>query len=117
MASQNGSDSDSDVYVGARRNALTKKQRRQQLQVAAGLAPPSHAEVRFSTRRAAKVQTYNEDDDLGLSEEESDTMTPSYYAAAAEDNSPAIDIVLKHKLKEDTGKHTRLKPDVVSNAY
>jgi len=102
LSSSPGSESDSDVYVGARRNALTKKQRRRQLQVAAGLAPPSNAEVRFSTRRAAKVATYNEDDENPFSEDESE-MTPNYWAAAPGDTGPAIDQILNHRLKEGEG--------------
>lgn len=80
---------------------MTKKQRRQQLKVAAGLAPPSQAEVRFSTRRAAKVVTYNEDDDDMFSDEDTE-MTPN-WGTAVEDDSPAIDIVLKHRPKEGIG--------------
>ncbi|KAF4307285.1 SNF2-related protein [Botryosphaeria dothidea] len=95
------SESDSDAYVGGRRQALTKKQRRRQLLVASGKAPPSQAEVRFSTRNAAKVTSYNEDDDEMFSEE-SDEMTPNYWALAEEDDSPQIDRVILHRRREDS---------------
>ena len=37
-------------------------------------------------------------------DEESELTTPNYWGTAAEDNSPAIDIVLDHRPKEGTGK-------------
>lgn len=70
--------------------------------IASGSGTPQLSEVRFSTRRAAKVANYDDDQDLGLSEEdESDTATPSYYYV--EDNTPAIDAILNHRLKEGIG--------------
>lgn len=95
-----GSESDSDTYVGGRRDILTKKQRRHQLQVAAGLAPPSQSEVRFSTRRSNKVTNYNEDEEDGEEDDEL-VVTPNYYAAGVEDDTPAIDVVLNHEMLED----------------
>lgn len=93
-------DDDSDAY-GGRRAKLTKKQRRRILQSAESLTP-AHAEIRFSTRRAAKVSTYNEDEDDGMFEEDDpDILTPNYWINGQEDNSPAIDIVLNHRLKAD----------------
>lgn len=106
------SDSESDVYIGARRNALTKKQRRHQHQVANGLAPPSHAEVRFSTRRAAKITNYNEDEE---DDDQDDLeMTPSYWAAEAEDDTPAIDIVLDHRVKANSDLED---PDITKHDF
>ncbi|KAF2401222.1 hypothetical protein EJ06DRAFT_521086 [Trichodelitschia bisporula] len=102
------SDSDSDVYVGARRNILTKKQKQHRMRVAAGLVAPTQGDVRFSTRRAAKVASYNEEE-LDSFEEDSEN-TPYEYVVTAEDNSPAIDIVLDHRVLEgvtltpDSGK-------------
>lgn len=96
------SESGSDIYGGARNRAVSKKQRRRLLQSAAGLTPPTHAEVRFSTRKAAKVSNYNEDDDDMFSEDEMDMMTPNYWAVGADENVPAIDAVLNHRLKDDT---------------
>lgn len=83
---------------------MTKKERRRQLQVAAGLAPPSHAEVRFSTRRAARVATYNEDDDDLFSDEEAEALTPNHLGGGVDESAPSVDAVLKHRLKEDIGK-------------
>lgn len=60
--------------------------------------------MRFSTRRAAKVTNYNENDGDSFDEDDSENMTPSYWATA-EDNTPAIDIVLNHRLSE--GKDTK----------
>ncbi len=72
------------------------------LQVAAsGRDTPNMGEVRFSSRRGAKVTTYNEDDGLNFSEEETD-LTPAYYLTY-EDEGHAIDVVLNHRLKEGVG--------------
>ncbi|KAF2199926.1 chromo domain-containing protein 1 [Delitschia confertaspora ATCC 74209] len=95
------SDSDSDDYVGARRNVPTKKQRKRQLQVAAGLLPPSRGEVRFSSRRTKQVANYNEEDDEDMFEEDDDeNTTPNYWPTTTEDTGPGIDKVLDHRLKE-----------------
>jgi chromodomain-helicase-DNA-binding protein 1 len=59
-------------------------------------------EVRFSTRRAAKVATYNEEEDYGLSDEDTE-MTPNGYYYEQEDLGPAIDVVLNHRLKDGAG--------------
>jgi chromodomain-helicase-DNA-binding protein 1 len=48
------------------------------------------------------VKSYNEDDDLGLSDEDTENLTPNYWTYA-EDTSPAIDQVLNHRLKEGAG--------------
>ncbi|KAI9819916.1 MAG: hypothetical protein M1827_006486 [Pycnora praestabilis] len=96
--------SEADVYGGARSRGLSKKQRRRQLQSGAALAP-THAEVRFSTRRAAgKVSNYNEDDDDMFNEEESEMLTPNYYAAGNEEDVSGIDAILNHRLKDDISK-------------
>lgn len=67
-------------------------------------AAPSYAEVRFSTRRAAgRVSNYAEDDDDDdLLDDEDIEMaaTPQYYTVP--DETPAIDVVLNHRLKEDS---------------
>ncbi|KAF2263968.1 chromodomain helicase-like protein [Lojkania enalia] len=95
------SNSESDDYVGARRNIPTKKQKQRQLQVAAGLLPPSRGEVRFSSRRTKQVANYNEDDDDMFDDDEEEEMTPNYWTTTVEDAGPAIDKVLDHRLKED----------------
>lgn len=97
------SDSESDAYVGSKRQILTKKQRLHQLQVAAGLAAPSQAEVRFSGRATRKVTNYNEDDHESFEDEASDTFTPNYGASTVDESLPRIGIALKHRLKESSG--------------
>lgn len=78
--------------------------------IASGSGTPQLGEVRFSTRRAAKVTNYDDDQDLGISDEdESDTGTPDYYYV--EDNSPAIDVILNHRLKEGIGMVGLAKDD------
>lgn len=98
------SESEDDTYGGQRGRTFAKKQRQRLQAVASGRDTPNLSEVRFSTRRAAKVATYNEDDDLGLSEEDTENMTPNYWTYV-EDNTPAIDQVLNHRLKEGAGMH------------
>lgn len=93
-------ESEDDVYGGHRGRTFAKK-RRQKMSAASGRGTPVLSEVRFSTRRAAKVATYNEDDNLGLSEEDTE-MTPNYYYTE-EPQGPAIDVVLNHRLKEGAG--------------
>lgn len=93
--------------MGGRRSAVTKKQRRQQLQVAAGLAPPSQSEVRFSTRRANKVTNYNVDDD-DEDDEEDGGQNPGYYYVA-EEEANGIDVVLNHDMLEDRSRCTCLR--------
>ncbi|KAK5085011.1 ATP-dependent DNA helicase Hrp3 [Lithohypha guttulata] len=100
---------DSDEY-GGRHKKLTKKQKRRFLDSSAGLSP-AHAEVRFSTRRANKVSNYNEDDEDPFAEEESEMLTPNYWATAPEDNTPAIDTVLNHRLKADVTTPTHAKEE------
>ncbi|SZE99733.1 unnamed protein product [Blumeria hordei] len=94
-----GSDSDSDTYGGSRARNLIKKQRRRQRHSACPPAP-SH-EKRWNTRKAAQVTAgaYQESDaDL---DDESELMTPNYSWGDMEDTTPYIDVVLKHRLKED----------------
>lgn len=62
------------------------------------------AEIRFSTRRAAKVTNYNENDEDPFSEEDTENMTPNYWITAAGDESPAIDQVVNHRMKEGSSE-------------
>ncbi|KAF2182223.1 hypothetical protein K469DRAFT_712840 [Zopfia rhizophila CBS 207.26] len=95
------SDSESDNYVGARRNIPTKKQKQRQLQVAAGLLPPSQGEIRFSSRRTRQVTNYNEDEDMDMfNENDDEDMTPNYWSTTVEDAGPGIDRVLDHRPRE-----------------
>jgi len=110
VESPTDSDDDSDAY-GGRRAKISKKQRRRLLQSAESLTP-AHAEIRFSTRRAAKVSTYNEDEDEDeFVEDDPDVLTPNYWVNGVEDNSPAIDIVLNHRLKADITTPSHAKED------
>jgi chromodomain-helicase-DNA-binding protein 1 len=87
------------MYVGGKRDLLTKKERNRRKQVAAGLVPPSHAETRFSSRAATKrVTNYNEEEEEDEWEEYDDAAA-NYWAATPA--GPQIDIVLNHKLKEE----------------
>lgn len=70
--------------------------------IASGSGTPQLSEVRFSSRRAAKVTTYNEDEGFDFSEEDTENMTPNYYYAE-EDTRPSIDQVLNHRLLEGVG--------------
>ena len=97
-------ESEDDIYGGQRGRTFAKKHRQKLQAAVSGSGTPNLSEVRFSTRRAAKVTTYNEDDDLGLSEEDTENMTPNYWTYT-EDNSPAIDLVLNHRLKDGVGKY------------
>ncbi|EME50139.1 hypothetical protein DOTSEDRAFT_68860 [Dothistroma septosporum NZE10] len=100
IASSAGSRSEDDTYGGERGRTFAKKHRQKMQAIASGSGTPQLSEVRFSSRRAAKVTNYNEaEDDLGLSEEDTEA-TPAHYTYV-EDNTPAIDIVLNHRLKED----------------
>ena len=108
VESPSPSDSESDNY-GGRRGKLTKKQKHRFLH--SGNLTPSHAEVRFSTRRSAKVSNYNEDDDEEMFlEDDAENLTPNYWVGE-EDNSPAIDIVLNHRLRADVTAASYQKED------
>ncbi|KAI1616167.1 chromodomain-helicase-DNA-binding protein 1 [Exophiala viscosa] len=109
IESFSGSDGDSDAY-GGKRAKITKKQRRRLLQSAESLTP-AHAEIRFSTRRAAKISSYNEDEEDNFEENDPDTLTPNYWVDEQEDNSPAIDVVLNHRLRADVTTSRPSKDD------
>ncbi|KAK0703771.1 CDH1-like protein [Lasiosphaeria miniovina] len=88
-------DSDSDTYGGAKARSFRKKARRQQeLQPSLALV-----EKRWSSRRAAQVSAGAYQESEGEEEEESG-VTPNYWAADAEDNSPYIEKLLRHRPKE-----------------
>ena len=102
LRSSASSNSDSDNYGNSRRRATAKSHRRRNNQSSSDSAP-SHGELRFSTRRAAKVSNYNEDDGESFDEEDPDTVGDSYWAIEADD-SPAIDEVLNHKIIDRSSK-------------
>ncbi|KAL8744050.1 MAG: hypothetical protein Q9190_003667 [Brigantiaea leucoxantha] len=102
-STQTQSESDSDVgsYGKSRpRSSTVKKNQRRLLQAAVDPAP-THAEVRFSTRKAAKISNYNEDDD-DMFDDDEDTLQWQYADVSGE-VLPEVDIVLKHRLRNDTG--------------
>ena len=63
---------------------------------------PTNGEIRFSTRKAAKVYNYAEDDDDDIFEDESNAVTDNYWAHWPDENLPAIDAILDHRLREGT---------------
>ncbi|GAM87744.1 hypothetical protein ANO11243_057710 [Dothideomycetidae sp. 11243] len=95
-----GSDSD-DVYGGARGREFAKRHRKLKAAAASSRDSPSLVDIRFSTRRAAKVSNYNEEDDDMFEEDDADNMTPNHWVTAAEDTGPAIDVVLNHRVKQE----------------
>ena len=95
------SESDIDDYGGSRR-AAAKRTNRRSVQPTRDITP-AHGEVRFSTRKAAKVSNYNEDDD-DMFDDEADMVAQEYWTAGPDENVPAIDAVLNHRLRNDTGQ-------------
>ncbi|KPI41889.1 Chromodomain helicase hrp3 [Cyphellophora attinorum] len=107
LPSLSDEDSDADAY-GGKRAKLSKKAKQRFL--SAG-STPAHGEIRFSTRRAGKVMSYNDDEDDDMfDEDDPNQLTPAYYIEE-EDNSPAIDIVLNHRLRADVTSPSTKKED------
>ncbi|TVY85362.1 Chromodomain helicase hrp3 [Lachnellula suecica] len=96
-ASHSDSD-DSDNYGGARARTITKKNRRRQLE--SGSLAPIMQEKRWNSRRAAQVTAGAYQESGEELDEDSDVLTPSYWAPDVEDNTPYVDKVLKHRLKD-----------------
>ncbi|KAI5297417.1 Type I HSP40 co-chaperone, partial [Ascosphaera pollenicola] len=99
---------DDDDYAPRSRAAKSKRRRLNRGSMALGGgdggAEPRHAEVRFSTRRANRVTNYAEDDDEDEfleSEDEAMNGAAEWAAPAVDENIPAIDVILNHRLKED----------------
>jgi hypothetical protein len=91
------SDEDSGFEYGNKRKAKSKSKRRK----AIDFSEP--AEVRFSTRRAAKVANYNEDDDDFEEEDEEDSHGGYVYQQEEEVPVVGIDVVLDYRPKEGAG--------------
>nr|OQO28231.1 hypothetical protein B0A51_05380 [Rachicladosporium sp. CCFEE 5018] len=106
-----GQDDDSeadDAYGGAKGRAFAKKHRKMQ-GATSGAGTPQLGEVRFSSRRAGKVTTYNDDDELGLSDEmDTEDIAENYIY---EPVGPAVDLVLNHRERESTDPENPLKND------
>ncbi|RKF57572.1 Chromodomain helicase hrp3 [Golovinomyces cichoracearum] len=98
LQSESGSGSDSDAYRGARIRSMTKKHRRRQLESRNGTT--NFYEKRWNVRKAAQVTAGAYQESEGEIDDESELLTPNYSWADAEDSSPYIDVVLKHRLKE-----------------
>ncbi|KAI4276736.1 MAG: hypothetical protein L6R38_005581 [Xanthoria sp. 2 TBL-2021] len=97
------SDSESELTSSRRsrpRSSTNKRTQRRLLQAAVA-KPTMHPDVRFSTRQAAKVSNYNEDDDDMFNDE--DDMQYE-WVDAPDGNIPQVDIILQHRLREDTSK-------------
>lgn len=97
-------DDDSEEEYGAKRGPkkLKKqnKNKKKQSRRKAVVDFDEPAEVRFSTRRAAKITNYNEDDDDD--DEDSGFMQQLY--PEEDTNATGIDLVLDHRPKGDLGK-------------
>lgn len=106
------SDSDSDEY-GPSRAKMSKTKRRRQAHAALNNVP-AHAEVRFSTRNASKVSNYNEDADDSMFEDDQDDLIENYWTNTVDDNRPAVEVVLNHRLKQGVDPKY---PDVDRNDY
>ncbi|KAI9761412.1 MAG: hypothetical protein M4579_001062 [Chaenotheca gracillima] len=102
------SDSDADEY-GPRRHRKRKRSRHEN----GADSIPTHAEIRFSTRKAAKVTTYNEEDDDDLEDDEDAMLLTPSYGAGTEEDGPAIDVVLNHRLREgvESGQKSYTRDD------
>ena len=75
-----------------------------QAAVAKASVPP---DLRFSTRHAAKVPTYNEDDDDMFNDE--DDMQYE-WVDAPDGNVPQVDVILQHRLRADTSMGSSQMP-------
>lgn len=82
---------------------MAKKHRRRQLD--SSTVSTSLQEKRWNIRRAAQVTAGAYQESETDFEDESDLMTPNYSWADAEDNTPYIDVVLKHRIKESKDIH------------
>lgn len=95
------SESNSDEGYKKGKSRAARKRRSRPVLSATDSAGPTYGEVRFSTRRGAKVTTYNEEDSDDFEEDDPNTVAPSYWQAEAEEEALAVHAVLKHRLKED----------------
>ena len=112
IPSQYTSETESDEYGPSR--ARTNKSRRRRTTQTSFDYEPSHAEVRFSTRNASKVSTYNEDADDSIFEDDADYMAEGNWVYSIEDDRPAVEIVLNHRPRD--GAEPKY-PDVDRNDF
>ena len=110
--SQDTSETESEEY-GPKRARTSKTKRRRAAQASFD-KEPSHAEVRFSTRNASKVSTYNEDADDSIFEDDSDDVMENNWTNSVEDDRPAVEVVLNHRPRE--GANPKY-PDIDRNDF
>ncbi|PFH58256.1 hypothetical protein XA68_13973 [Ophiocordyceps unilateralis] len=95
-SSNNGSDSDSDVYGGARAKSQQKKARQQrESQPALALA-----EKRWSNRRAAQQVQQGAYEESDFEDEEDLEQVGAYYVADYVDDSPYVEKVVRHRVRD-----------------
>lgn len=94
--SSNESDSDSDIYGGARAKTLQRKARLQRE------AQPelAFAEKRWSSRRAAQQVQQGAYEESDFEDDEDAELGTAYYVADYIDDSPYVEKVVKHRLKD-----------------
>ncbi|KYK58217.1 chromo domain-containing protein 1 [Drechmeria coniospora] len=105
--STNDSDSDSDTYGGARAKSQLKKARLQRE------AQPTlaFAEKRWSNRRAAQQVQQGAYEESDFDDDEDAEATTGFYVADYVDDSPYVEKVIRHRLKDgleiqfDSGRH------------
>lgn len=91
-------DDESEDDYGVKRTK-TKRRRRRLVHDSPGPA----AEVRFSTRKAARVTNYNEDDDDDFEEPIAQPGEAGYVYQEEEPDIGGIDVVLDHRPREGVG--------------
>ncbi|PNY24508.1 Chromo domain-containing protein 1 [Tolypocladium capitatum] len=95
--STNESDSDSDTYGGARAKSQLKKARLQRESQPAIVL----AEKRWSSRRAAQQVQQGAYEESDFEDEEEDLeMAGAYYVADYVDDSPYVEKVVRHRLRD-----------------
>lgn len=92
--STNDSDSDSDMYGGPRARTLQKKARLQRE------ALPNLSEKRWSNRRAAQQVQQGAYEESDFEDEDEAEMTTANYVADYVDDSPYVEKVVKHRLRD-----------------
>ena len=108
--SNDASETESDEYGPSRARTSKSKRRRH----TSFDDEPSYAEVRFSTRNASKVSTYNEDADDSMFEDDADGMMETNWVYSIEDDRPAVEIVLNHRPRDGVEPQY---PDVDRNDF
>ncbi|KAL9604549.1 MAG: hypothetical protein Q9219_000514 [cf. Caloplaca sp. 3 TL-2023] len=102
------SGSGSETSLRRSRTGTAKKTHRRLVQSSA-VKPSPPTDVRFSTRQAAKVSNYNEDDNDMFDDEEDMEYE---WVAAPDGIIPQVDVILKHRLREDTSTMAHLESNL-----